>query len=287
MNPSSTDNVRPAHASEWPAANEALEVEDLGLVGGAVDLDAELADSSFSDLLLDETELTEPGLTSVAQTKLSAAAASVKHRPRTGGITKKAGLVSFGPEDFEEGPQRDAFTIIRDHKFTLFGSLSASARVWKSIHWFFAGDDDGRTPTFDLCCAALDVRADVLRLRLHYEFFLRWWIAPKPFPFMTVPVPSLIAAEIAYICPELGRDLAFLAWTRPGIHTQTLIDELGQEAKVRRDLARLDERLMLCEQGEGHWYLTGRNPLLLRQRLILKGASPAVIGGSMHWSRMF
>jgi hypothetical protein len=196
-------------------------------------------------------------------------------------------LVSFGPEDFEEGPQRDAFVIIREHKAALFGCLSAPTHVFRAIKWFFTDEDDGLTPTFELCCAALDARTDILRLRLQYEFFLRWWVAPRSFPFQSVAVPQLVLREITYACPDLGRDIAELAWARPGITTAAIVAAIGHEKEVRRDLTRLDDRMLICEQGDGNWYLTGRNPVLLRQRLILKGIRPSVLGGSIHWGRLF
>lgn len=269
-------------------------VEELGLGGDLVDLDAELADSDFSDILFgindDEESAPSAGdaaLDGLVAAKLAQAASQARYRPRTGGVTKKSGLVSFGPEDFEEGPQRDAFVIIREHKAALFGCLSAPAQVFRAIKWFFTDADDGLTPTFELCCGALDVRTDVLRLRLQYEFFLRWWVAPRPFPFDSVAVPQIILREITYVCPDLGRDIAELAWVRPGITTEAIVATIGHDQEVRRDLTRLDERMLVCEQGDGNWYLTGRNPLLLRQRLILKGVSPSVVGGSMHWGRLF
>jgi hypothetical protein len=235
----------------------------VGLVGGEED---------FDKPHVDHFELTE-----AAQRHLSDARK---------GSRKKANLVSFSEEDFDEGPQRDAFVIIKAYKNRLFAGTLAKTDVWSAIEWFFTGYDNGIDPTFDLCCRALDARIDVLRLRIHYEFYLRWWVSPIEFPFLTVRVPSVLEAEILYVAGPLGLDLCREAWCRPGISTESLIDRVGHAVEAAKALQRLDEKMILCLQGENSWYLTGRNPHLLRQRLSDRGVSQSSLGGSIHWSRM-
>lgn len=215
------------------------------------------------------------------------AASAHRHLPNARkGARKKEELISFSEEDFEEGPQRHAFIIIKSFKKKLFGTDADGRARWEAIEWFFTLQDNGRDPTFDLCCRALSARVGVLRLRIHYEFYLRWWISPVAFPFMTVPVPDLIDGEVAFVAGEEGRDLATMAWNRPGIGTDDLLSVCGDTPDTRRALSRLDDKLLLCEQ-DGHWYLTGRNPYLLRKRLEeRRGISIASLGGSVHWSRL-
>lgn len=194
--------------------------------------------------------------------------------------------MSFSEEDFE-GAQRSAFILIRHYKNLLFGASSKAKDQWKAIDWFFTLTDDGVEPTFDLCCRAFGARIDVVRLRIHYEFFLRWTVMPCDFPFMTVPVPDIIAGEVAYIGGDAAQRLAHIAWNRPGIKTKELLALAGNTSATTSALAQLEDKLILCQQSEGFWYLTGRNPFLLRQRLSeSKGHLNANQGGSIHWSRM-
>lgn len=218
-------------------------------------------------------------------------AAAQRHLPHARkGSRKKEALISFSEEDFEEGAQRSAFVIIKAYKNRLFGTTSTDAERWKAIRWFFTIEDDGVEPTFALCCQAFAARIDVLRLRIQYEFFLRWWVAPQPFPFLAVPLPDLMDGECGYIAGDIGRDLAAAAWRRPGILTDELVAQVTQHrvAEAHTALQRLDDRGILCERDGGYWFLTGRNPFLMRQRLAEKrGArSLAQIGGSVHWSRL-
>jgi hypothetical protein len=264
-----------------PASEDALggtdfDLFDPGFLGGSNErLLVDLVDSE-EDLELASHTASE--LASAAQRHLSN---PVK------GTRKKAELVSFSEDDFEEGPQRDAFIIIKGYKNKLFGTASSAQERWAAIKWFFTADDDLLDPTFDLCCQAFGARIDVLRLRIHYEFFLRWWVAHVEFPFATVAVPELIDGEIAYIAGETGRDLAWAAWSRPGITKDELLAAVTNRSEGERLLDRLHEKLILCEQNSGYWYLTGRNPFLMRKRLSeAKGKSYAELGGSVHWSRL-
>lgn len=203
------------------------------------------------------------------------------------GARKKANLISFDEEDFELGPQRDAFIIVRSFKNLLFGTAANPQQRWKAIEWFFSSVDNGTDVTFSLCCQALGARIDVVRLRIHYEFFLRWWIAAEEFPFLTVPVPDTIDGEVAYVAGEIGRDLATVAWNSPGITTESLLAAVGHSPKAVDALHRLEEKFILCNQSAGNWYLTGRNPYLLRKALEeSRGALNGALGGSIHWSRL-
>jgi hypothetical protein len=215
--------------------------------------------------------------------ELSDAASRSLSHPRKA-ARKKSELISFSEEDFE-GPQRDAFVLIRHYKNLLFGASSKSEDQWKAIDWFFTVQDDGKA-TFDVACRAFGARIDVVRLRIHYEFFLGWKVVPQDFPFLTVPVPEIIAGEIAYIAGEVGHDLARACWNRPGIRTAQLLGICGSDKQTIAALSRLEDKFILS-QKEDHWWCTGRNPYLLRQRISeQKGHLIANVGGSIHWSRL-
>ena len=177
--------------------------------------------------------------------------------------------------------------IIKQYKNMLFGSGTKPADQWKAIDFFFTIADDGQKLTFDLCCRTLAARIDVIRLRIQYEFFLRWFIVTSDFPFLTVPVPDIIEGEIAYIAGAEGRRLATLAWNKPGISTDELLDRSGDDDSTRDALSRLEDKFILCQQDPGFWYLTGRNPYLMRRRLAeSSGRLNPQVGGSVHWSRL-
>lgn len=222
----------------------------------------------------------------VAQTLHDAAQRCISNTRTT--ARKKSELVSFNEEDFEGQAQRDAFLIIKLHKNMLFGSGGKPADQWKAIDFFFTYSDDGESLTFDLCCRTLSARIDVIRLRIHYEFFLRWFVSPVDFPFLTVPVPEIIEGEIAYVGGPEGRRLATLAWNKPGITTGELLERAGDTPSTRNALVNLEERFILCQQSEGYWYLTGRNPYLMRKRIAEQngGVAPTMGGSTIHWSKL-
>lgn len=274
---------------DWDFVPPSAGSTDPNALGGS---DFDLFDPSFSDGghkfatlgLVDGEEDSE--LSPDGAQELDEAAQRHLSNSRKGS-RKKANLISFDEEDFEVGPQRDAFIIVRSYKNQLFGTASKPEQRWRSIEWFFTCVDNGADVTFDLCCQALGARIDVVRLRIHYEFFLRWWIAPEEFPFMTVPVPDTIDAEVAYIAGEIGRDLATVAWNMPGITTEQLLSSVGAGPGAQHALTKLEEKFILCNQSAGNWYLTGRNPYLLRKTLEeSKGALNGALGGSIHWSRL-
>jgi hypothetical protein len=197
----------------------------------------------------------------------------------------KTRLKGITEEDFDEGPERSAFVLIKSYRNELFGSKEMP---WRAMEFFFTGQDDGGL-NFDLACRVLNARTDVIRLRIQYEFFLRWWVAPVDFPFMPVDVPEDIDSECAYVCGLLGRDLAYAAWCQPGISSAALAQQVGSKLDVVGPaLERLDDKMLLCCQGEDNWYLTGRNPFLMRKRQAEKqGVSLNTLGGSIYWSRLF
>lgn len=194
-------------------------------------------------------------------------------------------------DDFDTREERISFLAIEKHKTDLFGHKATAQNRKTAIEWFFCHADDGGL-TFNTCANFLDSRPDVLRLRIHYEFWLRWMIFTEEFPFMTVPVPELMRGEILYHSNMQGIEVAQEAWLQPGLSTEALLikasgvasyKEVPTEYKKALDL--LESVYLLSVQHEA-WYLTGRNPLL--QRLDLeKERGRAITGTSMHWSRLF
>ena len=204
---------------------------------------------------------------------------------------KEKGAERITAEDFEAGPERDAYIIIEANKNWLFGHASTPQTQWRAIDFFFTGIDNG-SATFDLCCQALFARKDLLRLRIHYEFWLRWMEFPAEFPFLTVPLPGIIEGEIVYHAGPEGIELACEAWIRPGIPQDLLLlnasgaASLDQvPAKYLSALQVLEDRFILSEQNR-NWYLTGRNPQQRRLQLDKETGRPGG-AGTVSWSKLW
>ena len=204
---------------------------------------------------------------------------------------KEKGLERITAEDFEAGPERDAYIIIETNKNWLFGHSATYESQRKAIDFFFTLEDNG-SATFELCCQALFARKDLIRLRVHYEFWLRWIVFKQEFPFMTVPLPGILEGEVVYHAGPEGIELASEAWLRPGIPQSELLmyasgadtlDKVPQ--KYLSALQVLEDRFILSEKNET-WYITGRNPLLRRLQIDKETGRP---GGSatVSWSKLW
>jgi hypothetical protein len=198
---------------------------------------------------------------------------------------KEDALRTFTEEDFEEGVERLAFRMIKANVDALFDRKRKPEDHVKAAQWVF-----GRTAgdfCFENCCLALGVRKDVLRLRVHYEFWRRWFIFPVEFPFLIDPVPDTVEGEIYVVAGEEGYELAKAAWLQPGIRSAALIAQValpGREDKARAALMQLSERYIMSQQGDA-WYLTGRNPNL--RALDVASTTFREQRHQLSWSRMF
>ncbi|HHN1486346.1 TPA: hypothetical protein ACRNDU_005634 [Pseudomonas aeruginosa] len=198
---------------------------------------------------------------------------------------KKDELRRLDEEDFEDGVTRLAFRIIKANVEALFAKKLPTDVYVTAAQWVFG-------PTlgdwaFDKCCEVLGARKDVIRLRIHYEFWRRWYVFPVEFPFMIDPVPEAVADEIFILAGDEGYDLARVAWGQPGIRSADLL-ALASGGNVteayRSALERLSDRYMLSQQNDC-WYLTGRNPALRAVDLALLPHKPLV--NQISWSSMF
>lgn len=217
--------------------------------------------------------------------------ASQGHIPKPSRRRRAQAVEKLTAEDFEEGAERNAYLVIEDHAKRLFSAKSSPKTVNESITFFFTVEDSGSDITFPLCCKVLGTRVDVLRLRIHYEWWLRGTIFTGPFPFMTVPVPRTISGEITYYGGEEGYALARECWVQPGIDAGELLDSVVElddypKDKLRVALERLEERFLMSSQA-GRCYVTGRNPLLMSMRAESIYGVQIMRGGSFHWSRLF
>lgn len=195
-------------------------------------------------------------------------------------------------EDFDTREERISFLAVEKHKIDLFGHKAKTDDRKSAVRWFFCQEDHGGL-TFDMCCDVLESRPDVVRLRIHYEFWLRWMVFPYEFPFMTVPVPAILRPEILFYAGEYGLEVAQEAWMQPGINAEGLLTKaagVSRLSEVPKDyttaLDLLEAKYLMSPQHDG-WYLTGRNPLLQRLDIEKHMGRNMGLGTTTHWSRMF
>ena len=145
---------------------------------------------------------------------------------------------------------------------------------------------------FDMCCEVLNARRDVLRMRFHYEFFLRFTVFAHELPFMIDPLPKIIENEILMYINEGARALAYEAWVQPGITQAKMFERsrvsLGNKVtdeQMNKWLQSMEERYLMS-QAANHWYLTGRNPLMRRIES-MHSLSNEQRGGTLNWSKQW
>lgn len=211
------------------------------------------------------------------------------HLPKPGRRGRKKALARITEEDFEEGAERNAFLIVEDYARKLFGNRADERSIREAVSFFFTVEDNGAI-TFPLCCEVLRARADVIRLRIQYEWWLRGAVFTGPFPFTTVPVPKMIAGEALYYAGDAGFALARETWVQPGVGHDELLGAVAEldgfsEPELVKAVETLQDKFILSK--ERGWYLTGRNPLLQNIRYESIYGVSVTVGGSIHWSRLF
>ncbi|WP_137923861.1 hypothetical protein [Cupriavidus sp. 2SB] len=216
------------------------------------------------------------------------ALAALSNIPNAGTTQKRRKedyLRNLTEEDFEEGVERLCYRIVKANVEALFDKRTKPDQLVKAAQWLF-----GRTlgeVNFERCCETLGTRKDVLRLRIHYEFWRRWLVLPVEFPFMIDPVPDAVEGEIYIVAGDEGYMLARAAWLQPGIRSAALLEEASGGENVdryRRALQQMAERYLMSQQND-NWYLTGRNPTL---RAIDLSATPyRPLANQISWSKLY
>lgn len=216
------------------------------------------------------------------------ALAALSNIPKPGAAQRRKKdeqLRNLSAEDFEAGVERLSFEIIKANIDALFDRKRKAADLVAAAMWVF-----GRNPddvSFDTCCQTLCTRQDVLRLRIHYEFWRKWYVFPVSFPFLIDPVPEAIEGEIYIIASDEGADIARIAWRQPGIRTSELIEQASRGAntdRYRHALELLAERYLISMMNDS-WYLTGRNPMLRAIDIAASPYRPRL--NQISWSKMF
>ena len=183
--------------------------------------------------------------------------------------------------------ERLSYTVLKANIDCLFDKKSKPEKLVKAAQWVF-GPGEGPF-NMEGCCISLGARRDVLRLRVHFEFWRRWIVFPITFPFLIDPVPELVEGQVFMCAGKEGYALARAAWHQPGIRTAQLLATAAAQSEADADRLRealqvLSEQYVLSQQTDS-WYLTGRNPIL--RAIDLSQSTYRLSRNHLSWSRMF
>lgn len=231
----------------------------------------------------------------------SALSFAIKRFNRFGGRTKAAvgektdhtGYVTA--EDFEPGAQQDAFLLIYGQALNLFEGKTTTGRN-RAIEFFFCLNPQALT--FDDASATIseDIRRDVFRLRVMYEFWIGWYILP-PMPFTMAPLPSQVDDWASASAGLSGVTISQVVWQNPSITISSAIDMAQERLKnvgvntssevLLQAIKKLRGDYILSAQDQ-NLYLTGKNPSQeIEDAQLNPNTSHRAQKSSFWWSRLF
>lgn len=89
---------------------------------------------------------------------------------------------------------------------------------WRAIEWCFTpGLPDKNGIEFNDLCAALGARPDVVRARIHHQWYLAGVALDKPLPFMSARMPDQYESEALMAAWDIGAQVCRIVWHWPGI----------------------------------------------------------------------
>lgn len=196
-------------------------------------------------------------------------------------------------DDFDEVFEKQAFLIVQEQASRLLGKKQEPKLQRAALSYFFGVRDDGDA-TFQVCCDVLRTRADVLRTRIQYEWWLRFTVFSGPFDFMAVPVPAGLVEEIGFYAPRGGLEVARAIWVQPGVDANDVCARVAQEHEhlpidvVQRALRILEERMFVSLTAQA-CYLTARNPLIRSVDAggMHEASDVSRRSSTVHWSGLF
>jgi hypothetical protein len=201
-------------------------------------------------------------------------------------------------EDFDEGPERDAFLLIFGYAEHLFEGSDKKPfemddpKKLKAIRFFFCRTRQEMNLEDAVGCIDNQIRTDVLRLRFMLEFWLRGWTLP-PMPEDADGVPSRIELMAAQHGGMIGLSIAKEVWYHPGIDAAKLLEIVLEDRSDKiRDQINQAFKDMVCSYilslADTKVYITGKNPILeLEDKL--NDPTVRVRGhlANIYWSRKF
>lgn len=238
--------------------------EELGRMGLWELVDAGGLGDGWADASVDMVgDEVDPRRPHYSDAELDFASQSYLSNPRKARRRRRIGIYipTFTEDDFEAGPQREAYLLLRDNVRACYLTNPGDRDREFALRWVFEGDES--TPfSFDLCCRVLSADPQVIRTRLQYEFYLRWKVASAPFNNFAAPLPERLYSHAWFAAGSDGVLLAALVWSWPGVdadrlYERAIMQKRFDEPKFMSLLERLDERGVLQSHGD-NWYATGR-----------------------------
>lgn len=295
------EGLNEGNEEDWPDLDESSpEFRRLTAILGDDEADEgeysanSLADDFSADFSFDDFSAEEESDSTV---KIQRAISTLNIKDTEGVVTA---------EDFDEGPPRQAFQIIMHYATALLPELAyptkrpknivySHERVMKAIRFLFGREEhEGGGINFPLCCETIGeyVRPEVIRLRFHYEFWLRQLRFQEEFPFLIDPVPAFIENHAYFLNGKSAATLCDLLWSHPGLRTDELLRRASSmypdvsEREWVKSLALLDEQYIVSGFID-YWYLTGKNPVRAHQDDISAGKRNFSKYGRLNWSSYF
>lgn len=166
-------------------------------------------------------------------------------------------------DDWVEEEESESFIRIKDAVRAACNVNTKPPARRKAIDWvFIPGKEDKDGLSFDLCCAAVASRGDLLRVRLQHQLFEKRLII-ESLPFQAYGIPSIMRAEIDYFCKPHAVDVAKALWNNPGIRLDVLMDIVGMAPSTIEPIITSLESAGYAGFWLGHGWFIGKNPLLM------------------------
>lgn len=175
------------------------------------------------------------------------------------------------PEDVYDPESQDYFVFMSIFA-AIISSLGRKSRSSTrndlqelALEWLFVPNTpDSNGLTFELGCDSLDVRPNLIRTRLHFEFYKRM-ISGIRLPFLSCRLPARFRLEGAGIAGDMGEDMLTELWMQPGYRADLFkkVIEPQSDTEFNRAMDALDANGNIAIKN-GLVYFTGRNPITLK-----------------------
>lgn len=154
-------------------------------------------------------------------------------------------------EDFPDGPERTAFTLVRDRARACYHKISRVYDQVASLRWVFSASMDNEI-SLDLACSVLQARPDAIRVRVQVEFYERMITFDEKLPGFLHPVPFFIRSAGRFHDALYGEDAVTAIWEKPSILTTELLSVVPSDT-----LNKLSAKGIIAQQLD-RWYILGR-----------------------------
>lgn len=139
---------------------------------------------------------------------------------------------------------------------SIFKKRNSAPMKIEVMEWMFTAGSLIEHAAFEDCCAALDCRPWVMRLRIHLEFWRKDMQLAEKIKGLIVPAPERLLEETYALAGASGSWLLHRVWEFPGISSERLC----RNQEDRNALDVLDDAGILLPSYQRFWYCVGRSP---------------------------